>query len=236
MELPVNQIVCGDSINVMDDWPDGCIDTVITDPMWPGQKPEMWDGVDVYETFRKAAEIMNRITKRIVVVLGSFCNPDILSPIKLPFMRVCYLRYARPNYVGRFLAGADIAYVYGSLPIRKPGRLLVAGYPKPAECVRTDNKGKLTEHPAERPLQHMDWLVRTFADDIILDPFCGSGTTCIAAIKNKLPYIGIDINPDYCKISEERIKAAENGLTYQEAKAGQGGLFDEELLKQKLKG
>lgn len=231
MTLPVNKIICGDCIEVMADWPDGCIDTVITDPMWPGQKPEMWDGVDVYETFRKAAEIMNRIAKRIIVVLGSFCNPDILSPIKLPFMRVCYLRYARPNYVGRFLAGADIAYVYGNLPARRPGRLLIGGYPEPAECVSTDNKGKLTEHPAERPLQHMDWLVCTFADDIICDPFCGSGTTCLAAAKNKLPYIGIDIESKYCRIADERLKAFDLNLSFNEMKAGQRSLFERQVTK-----
>ena len=41
---------------------------------------------------------------------------------------------------------------------------------------------------------------------IILDPFNGSGTTCITAIKQSRNYIGIDMSEDYCKIANERIK------------------------------
>jgi DNA modification methylase len=41
---------------------------------------------------------------------------------------------------------------------------------------------------------------------IVLDPFVGSGTTCIVAKKLKRNYIGIDINPEYCKIAQKRLK------------------------------
>jgi len=40
---------------------------------------------------------------------------------------------------------------------------------------------------------------------IVLDPFCGSGTTCVVAKKLKRNYIGIDISKDYCKIAELRL-------------------------------
>ena len=39
----------------------------------------------------------------------------------------------------------------------------------------------------------------------VLDPFCGSGTTCITAHKAGRRYIGIDLNPEYCTLSEKRI-------------------------------
>jgi site-specific DNA-methyltransferase (adenine-specific) len=42
--------------------------------------------------------------------------------------------------------------------------------------------------------------------DIILDPFIGSGTTAKMALLNNRKYIGFEINPEYCKIAEERIK------------------------------
>lgn len=41
--------------------------------------------------------------------------------------------------------------------------------------------------------------------DIILDSMCGSGTTCKMAMKLNRNFIGIEINPDYCKIAEERL-------------------------------
>jgi DNA modification methylase len=51
--------------------------------------------------------------------------------------------------------------------------------------------------------------------DMVLDPFSGSGTTGAVAAKEGRDFIGIDINPDYCKISEQRIQeaAGEGGAT-----------------------
>ncbi|MDR2701141.1 MAG: site-specific DNA-methyltransferase [Spirochaetaceae bacterium] len=46
----------------------------------------------------------------------------------------------------------------------------------------------------------------SFTNDIILDPFMGSGTTAIAAIKSKRNYIGYDINEEYIKLANDRIK------------------------------
>jgi len=40
---------------------------------------------------------------------------------------------------------------------------------------------------------------------IVLDPFCGSGTTCLVARKLQMHYIGIDLQPDYVKMSEKRL-------------------------------
>lgn len=40
---------------------------------------------------------------------------------------------------------------------------------------------------------------------VVLDPFCGSGSTLVACKKMSRNYIGIEISPEYCKIAEERI-------------------------------
>ena len=44
--------------------------------------------------------------------------------------------------------------------------------------------------------------------DIVLDPMCGSGTTCLVAKKLGRNYIGIDISKEYCTVAENRIKEA----------------------------
>jgi DNA modification methylase len=48
-------------------------------------------------------------------------------------------------------------------------------------------------------------------DGVVLDPFLGSGTTAVVAIKNLRKYIGCEINPEYIKIAERRIQE-ERGL------------------------
>ena len=62
-------------------------------------------------------------------------------------------------------------------------------------------------HPAPFPVELPHRLINLYSyeGDVVLDPFCGSGTTCIAAIKNNRNYIGYDINKEYIDLSQKRI-------------------------------
>lgn len=64
-------------------------------------------------------------------------------------------------------------------------------------------------HPAPFPEELPRRLIElyTFLDDVVLDPFCGSGTTCLAALKAKRHYIGYEINPEYLRLAKERLQA-----------------------------
>ena len=62
-------------------------------------------------------------------------------------------------------------------------------------------------HPTQKPLALLEQLLSVIGQrgDTILDPFMGSGTTAIAALKHGCDYLGIEINPEYVKVAEERI-------------------------------
>ena len=62
-------------------------------------------------------------------------------------------------------------------------------------------------HPAPFPIELPHRLIQlyTFKDEVVLDPFCGSGSTCIAAIKAGRHYIGYDTEEEYVKLAERRI-------------------------------
>jgi len=66
---------------------------------------------------------------------------------------------------------------------------------------------KKVKHPAPFPVELPYRLTQlyTFKGDVVLDPFIGSGSTAIAALKSERKYIGYDIDPEYIKIAEERI-------------------------------
>ncbi|MBF0302983.1 MAG: site-specific DNA-methyltransferase [Desulfamplus sp.] len=68
---------------------------------------------------------------------------------------------------------------------------------------------KRVGHPAPFPEELPYRLIQlyTFKDDIILDPFMGSGTTGLAAVKNDRKFIGYEINQEYVEMSNKRIKA-----------------------------
>ncbi|GAG28559.1 unnamed protein product, partial [marine sediment metagenome] len=62
-------------------------------------------------------------------------------------------------------------------------------------------------HPARFPSELPHRLIKlfTYPQDIVIDCFCGSGTSCVEAKILKRNYIGIDLNPAYCQMSKDRI-------------------------------
>jgi len=69
-------------------------------------------------------------------------------------------------------------------------------------------------HPAPFPeeLPHRLIQLYTFKNEVVLDPFCGSGSACIAALKDGRFYIGYDIDESYVKLAENRIHSYQSQL------------------------
>lgn len=67
------------------------------------------------------------------------------------------------------------------------------------------------DHPTQKPLILCDKLIRSCMqmDGYVLIPFAGSGSECVAAKKLNLPFIGIELNSEYIKLIEERLKSTE---------------------------
>jgi len=74
------------------------------------------------------------------------------------------------------------------------------------ECTNVD-------HPAAFPIELPTWFIKLFTEpgDVVLDPFVGSGTTCLAAKQLGRRYIGIDIKKEYCIMA---LNAVENGARF----------------------
>jgi len=65
-------------------------------------------------------------------------------------------------------------------------------------------------HPAPFPVELAERVIKlySYTSDVILDPFAGSGTTCVAAALTGRRYVGYDISPAYCQLAEERVQKA----------------------------
>lgn len=63
-------------------------------------------------------------------------------------------------------------------------------------------------HPTQKPLEIIERIIKASCPEngIVLDPFMGSGTTAVACQRLKRNYIGFEINSDYCKTIDERLK------------------------------
>ena len=83
-------------------------------------------------------------------------------------------------------------------------------------------------HSATFPVELPSWFIRLFTQegDMVLDPFLGSGTTAVACAQLDRRYIGIELNPEYISIAEQRIedtcKQSHNLFTIREAEQSRG--------------
>jgi len=75
---------------------------------------------------------------------------------------------------------------------------------------RIRHKKRRDEHPCQLPVPLLERLILMSTDegDIVFDPFVGTGTTAVAAKRLGRKYIGIDIDPQYIKITEKNLKQA----------------------------
>lgn len=196
-------------------------EAIITDPIWPNS---VFPGTDPQQILQDVlADGQFPSAKRVAIHLGCDSDPRFLQavPTRWPFFRVCWLDYARPSYKGRVLYGSDVAYLFGEPPAPAEGRFLI-----PGKCMAqrtgykiqreigssytgksyTGNAGDSERgHPCPRRIQHVQWLVKHWARENVLDPFMGSGTTALACKGQGVRFIGIEIEERYCEIAAKRL-------------------------------
>lgn len=236
MDKYINQIICGNCLEVMKEWPDGCVDLCLTDPPYGLSMDRLaykksgkqygraaaanayypdtnWDMVIPDKTVFKE---LSRISKNQIIWGGQYYTS---------FLSVC-----RGWLIWDKRCSDNISNCYGD------GEMAWTTFDKPLRIFRYLWNGMLQEnmankekryHPTQKPLQLMKWCIYNYSNpnDLIVDFYSGSGTTCVAAKMLGRRYIGIDISEEYCQISRDRLEAVETGLTVEEQKQGQMPLF-----------
>jgi hypothetical protein len=210
------RIFCGDSRDLV---PQMEAESIITDPVWPNS---VFESV-VSPQLLLAESLKSAAVQRIAIHLGCDSDPRFLQavPLKWPFLRVCWLDYARPSYKGRILYGSDIAYVFGDPPKAAKGRTVLPGKcmaQKTGFRIQKEIGGRSTthryqdnkrfsgrHHPCPRRIQHVQWLCNWFGGASVLDPFGGSGTTAVACKQLGIPCTMIEIEERYCEIAVKRL-------------------------------
>ncbi len=93
---------------------------------------------------------------------------------------------------------------------RRGGKCLWNPQAKAAPNVIACCKPRDKHHPNEKPLQLVAQFVTNHAseDQIVLDPFMGSGTTGVACVQHGRRFIGIELDREYFNVAKTRIKAA----------------------------
>lgn len=175
---------------------------VITDPVWPNASVELFGSENPERMMIQMWNSLASLPSRAAIHLGCDSDPRFLSTIPdvLEFFRVVSLEYRMSGRKGRLLNTGDIAYLFGDPPKSVPGKHLIGG------LYRAKTIGKDVDHVCPRKLEHVQWLVDrwTEPDDLVVDPFMGSGTTLLAAKNCGRESIGIEIDEESCELAASR--------------------------------
>ncbi len=213
----VNKIICGDCLEVMRDWPDNCVDLVLTDPVY--------QDIDSYKyLFEQSGRLLNS-TGQLICYFADIYLPEImnldkfgLNWIKLIVERNVGVAGTLWKYHCKTGCKHALWFYKSNLP-NDINWITDFYYSKPDGDNVFHTWGKNFPTLYEMIIRH------TKPNNIILDPFCGSGTTCVAAKMLGRKYIGIDISEEYCRIARQRLEAVDTGVPVREQNWGQQALF-----------
>jgi len=236
----LNKILCGDAVSIMSEMPANSIDLVVTSPPYNlknssgnGMKDgrggkwstaKLLEGYDTHddcmphtayiEWQRNCLEQMMRLIKDDGAIFYNHKwrvqrgllqdRHDIVDGFPVRQI-IIWKRKGGINFnPGYFLPTYEVVYM-----IAKPAFRLA---PKANRYGDVWEFGQEVNnpHPAPFPISLINRIIESTTAQVILDPFVGSGTTAVAAKCLGRHYIGIDISPEYCKMSEQRLQ--ERGL------------------------
>ena len=221
------ELIHGDCLEEMKKMPDKLVDLVLTDPPYGiniasngqigGNKPfgskgskdrgtklcgltrygkQTWDKkIPSKEIFDE----IYRVSKNQIIFGGNYMVEHLYnSP--------CWIVWDKDNS-GNF-ADCELAWTSFKTAVRKikyrwNGMLQGNMQEKEKRC-----------HPTQKPAPVMRWILRNYSikNNLILDPFMGSGTTGVACKEEDRDFIGIEINKEYYEIAEKRLKNTQKSL------------------------
>ena len=219
-----NTIIQGDCLEVMKSKPDNCVDLVLTDPPYflPVQhyvgtiekgysKRSLADTSVLKGYFAQITREFDRITKPAGTIY-MFCDGQSY-PI---FYEALYphCKHVRPLIWDKIVSFNGYTWRHGH-------ELIAWGERDETERVPTGDsdilrcRGVLQKdrfHPAEKPVKLLKLLIKKHEKGIVLDPFMGSGSTLAAASIMESPYIGIELQEEYCEIARKRVQEAKDSM------------------------
>jgi site-specific DNA-methyltransferase (adenine-specific) len=237
-------IYLGDCIEWMRTLPDKSVDHVITDPPYEKEAhtkgrrgarggrfcetPLSFDAITPEQREAVAKEIV-RVAKRWCLV---FAQVEGVAPWRVALGPWRYVRTmiwvkdtTTPQMTGDRHGMGWESIVVTHDPCKK--RWNGGGRNGVFRAPSLTHSGKPNDHETQKPIKLMLELVSLFTDpgDLIIDPFAGSGTTGVAALRLGRRFMGCELKPEYHALATERLAAESQGQSISEYRAGQLSLL-----------
>ena len=237
--LEINKIHLGDSYKLIKEIPDKSVDLVVIDPPYlinyftNYRKDKDHDFCSAIANDSNEELIKNIIYELYRVMKDNtavyvFCSPDKIEVFKTEIEKYFNLKniviWVKNNWTAGDLE-AQYGKQYEMILYANKGRKFINGDRLTDVWIANDimgfNRvaGKEQLHQNQKPLELIKLMIEKSSNeqDLILDCFSGSGTTCVAAKELNRRFIGIEIDENYHRISVERL----NGITT----SGQTSIF-----------
>lgn len=107
----------------------------------------------------------------------------------------------QPHLFGTFLGDAEVAWRKNS------GGVYCKFKPFKSPTVAMQEAGGVKAHPTQKPISVMEWCIAMTKAPLIIDPYMGSGTTGVAAIRKGRSFIGCELDPRHFDMASRRIAA-----------------------------
>lgn len=219
------KIAHGDCLSLMKKLPDNSIDLVVTDPPYDVHAGKGGGAFGNRSSFKEIDFMSNGFDKSILdelirvmkkVNIYIFCSQKQI-PLLINYFAVenkCnwnLLTWHKTNPVpackNKYLSDTEFIFFAREkgVPILGEYKTKKTYYVTP---LNTREK-KLYNHPTVKPQEILQNLIVNSSNenDIVLDPFMGSGSTGVAALNNKRRFIGIELNKEYVKTATDRIES-----------------------------
>lgn len=183
----MNKIILGDCQKLLKELDPSSINLILTDPPYPDQHADLYAYTEgILEPLR------NFDCKQLV-----FWSAKIDFPLDYTSIHIWDKKTGVQSMYERIFErnGGNMWRVYNYYLINST---VAANF----------GSDIFTGHPSQKPIKLMKKIISQYTKegDTILDPFAGSGSTLKAAKDLNRNYIGIELNPEYVKIAEERLK------------------------------
>lgn len=201
----------GDCVQYMKSMGDSSVDMVFADPPYNvGLKyasyTDKLSDVDYLAWCREWFLECRRISKSCVIVTpGMVSVPMWIADIERTHFLIAWTKQnnCSRNYIGKtsgFQTWEPIL-VFG-----KAKRVVLRDSVDIPISIQSDADG----HPCPKPLKLMKWIVTNFTEpgDTVFDPFTGSGTTGVAALKLERNFVGCELDKKYHAIAQRRLEDA----------------------------
>jgi len=211
----IGRVICGDCTEVMAAMPPRSVDMVLTDPPYAARYRDRSgrtvanDDNTAWLTpaFREVARVL-KDDRFCVSFYGWHRADEFLAAWKAAGLRpvghfVWTKPYASNARTARFTGHRhECAYLLAKRSPPCPPLAL-------QDVLLWDYTGN-RRHPTEKPVSAVEPLIRAFSlpGAVVLDPFAGSGTTAVAALRAGRRYIAIELEARYCTAARERLRAA----------------------------